>query len=79
MRFIIILCMAFTMVSCSREKSIDLKKSIMRAEADRRVQKVTDRLKADCDTSLLKETYRRVQQLRQSAIKPIEQRRGRRV
>ncbi len=33
----------------------------MQQEADKKVQNVIKELKADCDTSLQKETYRRVQ------------------
>ena len=57
-------------VSCrSNESSLELAKQRARAAADRKVERVMRQLASDCNLSLQKETYTRVQWLRRQAAK----------
>jgi hypothetical protein len=51
------------LISCKDDKlDMDMKKKALKAASDKRVEKIISLLKADCDSSLLRETYKRVQQ-----------------
>ncbi len=72
-----VILLAMTFFSCSQHSDLEVQKKALRDAADLRLQKVTAQLKADCDSSLLKETYRRVRLLqrstkKQTARKPVK-------
>ena len=73
MRFVnikpnIVLLILFSamLIACNNNDAfvIEKKKQNLINASNRRVEKVIAELKADCDSNLLKETYKRVQQLR---------------
>jgi hypothetical protein len=57
----LIFCVLLT--SCKEDKlDMAMKKEALKAASDKRVETIISLLKADCDSSLLRETYKRVQQ-----------------
>ena len=67
MKSLIALSYCLALLSCNRgQRDIAEKKQALTQASDKRVENVIALLKADCDSNLLKETYKRVQQLQQS-------------
>lgn len=70
------LCWMITGCSSADPENIRLSKQALIRQSEIRKQKVIRQLQADCDASLQKETYRRVQQWRQATAQPTSQRAG---
>ena len=65
MKLLLIIFYCASLLSCTdNEALVKQKKEAMIAASKRRVEKVINQLKDDCDSNLLKETYKRVQQRR---------------
>lgn len=58
--------MCVILLSCSQQDPYENEKAALQKAADQKFEKVTRSLKAECDTNLLRETYKRVKQLQQS-------------
>lgn len=64
MKWLITFCYCAAIPGCnSNEALINKKKQALVDASNRRVEKVIADLKADCDSNLLRETYKRVQLL----------------
>jgi hypothetical protein len=65
MKLLITIFYCATMIACNNNEAlVKQKKQALINASNRRVEKVITQLQADCDSNLLKETYKRVQQLR---------------
>ncbi len=63
MKCLIIICITFLAACDAAPVYTSHNDDIIRQEADKRVNKVIQQLKAECDSNLQKETYKRVQWL----------------
>lgn len=58
--------LSFFFLAACNNNSLEEKKVALKRDSEIKIQKVISQLKADCEANLLKETYKRVQQLQKS-------------
>ncbi len=66
MRKAIALISSIIFLSCSGKDRPEVQKAALQRAADQKFEKVILSLKADCDSSVIRETYKRVLQLQKS-------------
>ena len=54
------------LAGCHQQDTFEAEKAALQQAADLKFERVSKRIKEDCDSIVQKETYKRVQQLRQS-------------
>ena len=71
MKTTILLMLCFSFAACSQKKdTLAQQKAALDQKAAMKIKKIAVLLHAECDSSLQRETYRRVQQQRKSKWQP---------
>jgi hypothetical protein len=66
----ILFAICLLLTACTHDDTA-AKKQMLRQAATVRIKKVLTQVAADCEANLLKETYKRVQQLQKQARRPV--------